>query len=431
MKDYYPVIVVGGGQTGLSISYYLKQREIEHVVLEKNRVAHAWRSERWDSFCLITPNWQCRLPGFPYQGSDPDGFMQKDEIVKYVEDYARSFDAPVQEDVSVRRVRPAESGNGFEVTTSDGVLAAGQVVIATGGYQRPHIPRLSERLPQSIVQVHSRDYRNSASLPAGEVLVVGTGQSGCQIAEDLHFDGRKVHLCVGTAPRSPRMYRGKDVVTWLEEMGYYDLPIDDHPKKDTVRTKTNHYLTGRDGGREIDLRKLALDGMRLYGRLRDIRGAWLEFDDDLKANLDHADEVAASIKTSIDAYIAEKGMEAPVEASYRPPWEPGEPVLGLDCDAAGITSIIWSIGFDVDFRWVEVPVFDGRGYPGHKRGVTAVRGLYFLGLPWLYTWGSGRFSHVGQDALYLAEVIASSARSLRPPSQDGAADGMNVSALGS
>ena len=427
MKNYYPVVVVGGGQSGLAISYYLKQREIDHVVLEKNRIAHSWRSERWDSFCLVTPNWQCRLPGFAYQGNDPDGFMPKDEIVSYVEAYAKSFDAPVEEGVAVKRIRAGETGVGFEISTSAGPLTTDQVVIAAGGYHRPKMPREAERLPASITQVHSRDYRNAESLPAGEVLVVGTGQSGCQIAEDLHFAGRQVHLCVGGAPRSPRVYRGRDVVAWLEEMGYYDLPIDKHPKKDTVRTKTNHYVTGRDGGREIDLRKLALEGMKLYGRLKSIQGGLVEFDDDLKANLDHADHVADSIKKSIDAYVEEKGMDAPEEIPYQPVWEPGETVESLRLGDTGVSIVVWATGFDFDFSWIEVPVFDGQGYPGHKRGVTPARGLYFLGLPWLHTWGSGRFSHVGQDALYLAEVIASNARREQPRSVDG----VNVVALGS
>lgn len=235
--------------------------------------------------------------------------------------------------------------------------------------------------------------------------MVGTGQSGCQIAEDLHLAGRQVHLCVGGAPRSPRRYRGKDVVDWLEQMGYYNIPIDKHPQKEKVRHKTNHYLTGREGGREIDLRQFALEGMRLYGRLTNIQGTELEFDGNLKPNLDKADAVAESIRQTIDKYIEKQQIDAPTEPPYQPVWAPQEEWLSLDYVGANITTVIWSIGYHTDFSWIDIPVFDGKGYPGHDRGVTDMEGLYFLGLPWLYTWGSGRFSGIARDAQYLADRI--------------------------
>ncbi|HEY0790597.1 MAG TPA: MSMEG_0569 family flavin-dependent oxidoreductase [Chthoniobacterales bacterium] len=403
-KPHYPVLVIGGGQAGLSISYCLKERGIDHLVFEKHRLAEAWRSERWDSFCLVTPNWQCQLPGFNYSGNDPDGFMKKDEIVRYIEAYARSFDPPLKEGVTVTRLRRRESG-GFEVSTNLGDYTADQVVVATGGYHVTTIPRLAERLPESIVQLSSSSYKNPASLPPGAVLVVGSGQSGCQIAEDLHLTGRRVHLCVGGAPRTARRYRGKDVVTWLHEMGYYSKPVHEHPQKERVRAKANHYVTGRDGGRDIDLRKFATEGMELYGRLKDIRANRMIFEDDLKQNLDQADAVAESIKTTIDKYIEAHQIDAPAEARYKPVWEPETPKLELDFVEAGISAVVWCIGFRSDYRWVELPIFDGKGYPSHQRGVTAVPGVYFLGLPWQYTWGSGRFSGVAQDARFLADCV--------------------------
>lgn len=406
-RTSFPVIVVGGGQAGLSMSYHLKSRGIDHLVLEKNRVAHSWRSQRWDTFCLVTPNWQCKLPGFNYAGDDPKGFMKKDEIVGYIEGFAASFGPPVMEGVEVQRLRAAGDEGGFELNTSAGDFKAEQVVVAVGGYHSPTIPRLAERLPKNVVQLHSSQYKNPKSLPEGEVLVVGTGQSGCQIAEDLHIAGRRVHLCVGGAPRTARRYRGKDVVEWLDAMGYYDLPVHEHPLKDRVRAKANHYVTGRDGGRDIDLRQRALEGMQLYGRLKEVHGCKLEFRDDLKANLDKADEVSESIKTTIDKYIEKQGISAPAEDRYKPVWEPDREALDLDLHKAGITSFIWCIGFRSDFSWVEVPVFDGKGYPGHRRGVTTAPGLYFLGLPWLYTWGSGRLSGVARDAGYLADCVES------------------------
>lgn len=405
MKTHYAVIVVGGGQAGLSMSYCLKGRGIEHLVLEKHCIGHAWQAYRWDSFCLVTPNWQCQLPGFAYPGTDPQGFMQKDEIIQYIRDYAASFAPPVREGVEVSRVFHNPSQNWFELSTTLGNLTADQVVIATGSYHQPKLPRLAERLPQQIQQLHSSQYRNPESLPDQGVLVVGTGQSGCQIAEDLHLAGKQVHLCVGSAPRSPRRYRGKDVVDWLDQLGYYDIGIDQHPQKDQVRSKANHYLTGRDGGREIDLRRFALEGMQLYGRLQDIENGVLRFDSDLKQNLDQADAVAESIKKTIDTFIAQNGIDAPFEPPYSPVWEPSSAVIRLDCKQSNIGSVIWATGYTSNFSWVDLPVFDGKGYPGHERGVTAMNGVYFLGLPWLYTWGSGRFSGIARDANYLADYI--------------------------
>ncbi len=404
--QHYPVIIIGGGQAGLSMSYCLKERGIDHLIFEKHRMGEAWRSKRWDSFCLVTPNWQCALPGFDYAGDDPKGFMVKEQIVEYIEAYARSFNPPLKEGVAVSRLRRHESGT-FEVTTDIGVFTADQIVVATGGYQTAKVPRMAERFPPGITHLHSSDYKSAAELPPGEVLVVGTGQSGCQIAEDLHLAGRRVHLCVGGAPRTARRYRGKDVVEWLHNMGYYDMPIHEHPKKDMVRAKANHYVTGRDGGRDIDLRKFALEGMKLYGRLKDVHSGTLCFADDLKQNLDQADNVADSIKTTIDKFIESHGIEAPHEDRYTPVWQPESPPLSLDYEQAGITSIIWSMGFGTDYRWIEIPLFDGKGYPTHQRGVTNVPGVYFIGLPWQYTWGSGRFSGVAQDARYLANCIES------------------------
>jgi putative flavoprotein involved in K+ transport len=424
--SHYPALVIGGGQAGLSISYCLKERGIDHLVFEKHRMAEAWRSQRWDTFCLVTPNWQCKLPGFDYPGDDPQGFMKKDEIVRYIEAYAESFQPPLKEGVTVSRLRMTEGGV-FEVTTNLGVFTADQVIVATGGYQIATLPRMSEKFPAQMTQIHSSVYKNPESLPPGEVLIVGTGQSGCQLAEDLHLAGRRVHLCVGGAPRTARRYRGKDVVEWLHDMGYYNMPVHEHPLKEGVRDKTNHYVTGRDGGRDIDLRRFASEGMKLYGRLKGVSDGKLSFASDLKQNLDYADSVADSIKNTIDKFIASKGISAPEEARYVPVWQPGEELLELDYAAAGITSVIWSMGFGTDYRWIEIPLFDGRGYPSHNRGITAIPGIYFLGLPWQYTWGSGRFSGVAQDARFLAEAIAARQR-IAPRSEDRA---LNDLALGS
>src|SRR3984893_9131017 len=401
---HYAVAVIGGGRAGLSISWHLARSGIDHVVFEKHRAAHAWRAERWDTFCLVTPNWQCQLPGFPYRGADPHGFMLRDQIIAYMDAFVASFNPPLREGVAVKNLR-ANGQRGFMLDTTDGLYGADQVVIAAGGYQIPIIPRCAERLSSDIVQVHSSSYRNPDQLPPGAVLVVGSGQSRCQIAEDLHMASRKVYLCVGDAPRVARRYRGKDVVEWLHLMGYYDLPVHEHPLREGVRDKTNHYVTGRHGGRDIDLRQRALEGMELYGRLLDVSGDRLVLDDDLAQCLDQADQVSESIKTSIDGFIAKRGIAAPEEARYKPVWVPSHEREELAYRAAGITSIVWCIGFRTDYSWLDLPVFNGRGQPSHVRGVTPLPGVYFLGLPWLYTLGAGRFSGVARDAEYLAEHI--------------------------
>jgi putative flavoprotein involved in K+ transport len=401
VRTHRTAIVIGGGQAGLAMSHCLTERGIPHLVFEANRIAHAWRTQRWDSFCLVTPNWQCRLPGFPYDGPDPEGFMLKDEIIDYIERYARSFGPPLREGVRVLAVR--RRGPGFEVDTTDGDYTADCVVVAIGGYHVARLPPMAQRVGDGVAQIHSSGYKNPQALPPGAVLVVGTGQSGCQIAEDLHLAGRRVHLCVGSAPRVARRYRGRDVVEWLDRMGHYDLPVEQHPLGSGVRAKSNHYVTGRDGGRDIDLRLFALQGMRLHGRLLDIDGGILRLDDDLARNLDSADASNEKIKASIDAYIAEAGIDAPHEAAYVPPWQPDARRETLNMAEEGISAVVWAMGFRSDFSFIELPVFDERGYPHHHRGVSPAEGLYFLGLPWLHSWGSGRFASVGRDAAYLAE----------------------------
>jgi putative flavoprotein involved in K+ transport len=407
LPSHISVVVIGGGQAGLAMSYQLTQSGIEHVVLEKNQIAHSWKTQRWDAFCLVTPNWQCQLPGYPYQGPDPKGFMLRDEIVGYVEGYARHISAPVKEGVAVTRLK-SNAGGGFALETSAGNLTADAVVLAVSGYHVPKIPQMSDRLDRSVKQLHSSAYRNPEQLPDGEVMVVGTGQSGCQIAEDLHLAGRKVHLVVGSAPRCPRVYRGREAVEWLDDLGQYDLPVDQHKLKENVRKNANHYLTGRDGGRDIDLRKFALEGMSLYGRLKDIQGGQLQFGDDLAANLDNADRVYNGICGLIDEHIARNAIEAPLQPHYQPVWQPEVPAVTLDPVAAGISTVIWTTGFRSDWSWIELPIFDGAGYPTHRRGVTSMDGVYVLGLPWLYTWGSGRFVGVGRDSDFIAKHIVAS-----------------------
>ena len=423
---HHSVVIVGAGQAGLSLSHYLKQRGIDHRVLEKHDATHAWRDQRWDTFCLVTPNWQCKLPGWEYAGADPHGFMKKAEIIEYLAGFVKHVNPPLLSGVAVQRVAPRARG-GFDIATSKGDFTADQVVVASGGYHLPIIPRVAERLPRDILQLHSEQYRNPQALPAGRVLVVGNGQSGAQIAEDLHLAGRQVVMATGDAPRCARFYRGKDVVDWLADMGYYAMPVHEHPLREGVRDNTNHYVTGRDGGRDIDLRRFASEGLELYGLLTGLGGPndeVLQFAPDLRSNLDHADRIYNGINASIDKYIEKAGIVAPPASVYTPVWEPGAERLTLNLRGskgqAGITSIVWCIGFQPDFGWLDAPVFNGRGQPGHVRGVTAQPGLYFIGLPWLHTWGSGRFSGVARDALYLAEQIEARCEAPAPQSETAA-----------
>lgn len=401
---HLPVIIVGGGQAGLSVSWYLCAAGIEHLVFERAGKFESWRNNRWDSFCLVTPNWQCRLPGWSYRGPDPDGFMLKDEIVEYLDGFADSFNPPLREGVDVTRVAP--QGTGYVVETSVGVFTADQVVIATGGYDTPIVPPYAAALDPLIVQIHSREYRRPAQLPEGGTLIVGTGQSGVQLMDDFHLEGRQVHLAVGPAPRSPRKYRGRDATDWLHDAGHYEITIDRHPDPVKALTQTNHYMSGRDGGKEIDLRKYALDGVKLYGSVSGGAGTRLEFLPDLERNLDDADRSYVGIRTQIDAWIAAQGIDVPAEPPFEKLWRPETEITELDLKAAGITSIIWAIGFHPDYSWLQVDCLDGRGKPQSRRGVTNAPGLYFIGLGWLNTWGSGRFLGIDEDSRHLADHIA-------------------------
>jgi putative flavoprotein involved in K+ transport len=396
----YGAIVVGGGQAGLSVSYWLSQAGVDHVVFEKKSVMHKWRDERWDSFCLVTPNWQCQLPGHPYDGHDPHGFMVKDEILAYLGRFARNTNTSVREGVEVKAVEREKDL--FRVTTSEGSFLTDAVFLATSLYGDPYRPRCAERVPDSIAQIHSAEYRNAAALPPGSVVVVGSGQSGAQIAEDLHLAGRNVHLVTGNAPRCARFYRGRDVVDWLWDVGQYEITVADEGMG-RKRSETNHYLTGRDGGRDIDLRAFAREGMSLYGRLKDVANGRMIFEPNLEANLDGADRVYNGINALIDRYVAEKGIEAPPGSVYEPVWTPREEPEALDLVASGVGAIIWATGFTPDWSYVRLPIFDGSGYPVNRRGVTSLPGVFVVGLPWLWTWGSGRFLSVGRDAEHVVQ----------------------------
>lgn len=407
-STHFPVVIIGGGQAGLSVSWYLGRAGVEHVVLEADTPFTAW-TRRWDHFTLVTPNWHCRLPGYDYAGPEPDGFMTLPQVLEWLAGWLRTFDPPLRTHTRATSLIQREQG-GFELTVEgpDGeeTLTADDVVIATGGYPNPVIPPFAAALDPAITQVDADTYGSPDRLPEGAVLVVGTGQSGTQIAEDLHLAGRRVHLALGDAPRVARRYRGRDCMTWLAEMGLYYLPVEQYPGGRTARDKSNHYVTGREGGRDIDLRRFASEGMRLYGVLTGGKDDVLSFEPTLTHSLNHADSVYNSICSDIDTYIEREGLEVSEPPSrYEPVWTPAEDPTTLNLAEAGIRSIVWAIGYRPDYRWIEIGVFDGAGRPAHYRGITSVPGLSFIGLPWMHTWGSGRFLGLDRDAAHVARTI--------------------------
>jgi putative flavoprotein involved in K+ transport len=404
MSEHVNTVVVGGGQAGLSASWHLKQSGREHVILDRGTIGDTWR-RRWDSFCLVTPNWLCQLPGFPYDGDDPDGFMVRDDIVSYVERFAASFGPPCRGGVEVRSLRVSRNGGRFTLDTSEGTLNAENVVVATGPFQRPDFPGWTGKVADDIEQIHTADYHNTAEPPDGGVLVVGSGQSGAQIAEDLHADGREVHLCVGGSGHTVRQYRGRDLVDWMWDSGMIDVPIHQHPEGPAIRFRPMPLNSGRDGGHSINLRKLALDGIKLHGRALDADGHAIYLASDLAKNLDAADAFFDQVRRRIDTYIERAGIEAPAADIEPVDWRPELEGPSLDLKQAGITSVIFGTGYRFEYDWIDLPVFDDNGYPRYDRGVTDIPGLYFVGLHWLYTLGSGTFGHVGRDAEYIVDHI--------------------------
>ncbi len=409
MTEEVEVMIIGGGQAGLALSYYLTQQGRTHLVLEQGRVGESWRSQRWDSFTLITPTWMNKLPGFPYQGGDPDGFMPRENIVAYLDQYAASFNAPLHCGIRVTAVRQQPGGDGYLVEAEEMTFEARNVVLATGAYPKPKIPTASADLRVDICQMHTSEYRNPQTLPSGAVLVVGTGQSGCQIAEELHQSGRQVYLSTSSCGRVPRRYRGRDVSWWLTRMGFFDRTIDQLPSPNAAFA-CSPQLSGAQGGHDINLRQFAREGIILLGHLQAVQGKQIILAPDLEENLAKADAFAIQMMQAIDEYIKKIGMD--VAANRTTDEVPSncasstKPILTLDLQSAGISTIMWASGYKLEFGWVQIPVFDGVGYPIHQRGVTAFPGLYFLGLHWLYKMKSAILYGVGEDAAFIASAIA-------------------------
>jgi len=403
-------LVVGGGQAGLAMSEHLSNCGVSHLVLERYQIAERWRSDRWDSLVANGPAWHDKFPGMEFSKIDPDAFAHKETVADYLVAYAEQIAVPIRCGVEVKTVQRNVGRPGFRVETSDGLIEAINVVAATGPFQQPIKPAI---LPDDIgiMQIHSSAYRNPGQLPEGAVLVIGAGSSGVQIADELLRTGKRVYLSVGPHDRPPRRYRGRDYVWWLGVLGKWDA--------ETVQPGKEHVtiaVSGAHGGFTIDFRQLAARGMALAGLTRDFENGVLRFAPDLADNIRQGDANYLSVLDEADTYVDRFGIDLPEEPDARkidpdPPCMT-DPILELNLEEAGITSIIWATGYTVDFSWLKVDTFDESGKPMHQRGVSAEPGIYFLGLPWLSKRGSSFIYGVWHDAMHLADHIAKQNRYL-------------------
>lgn len=400
-------LVVGGGQAGIAMSEHLSSLDVPHIVLEKNRIAEKWRTGRWDSLVANGPAWHDRFPGLEFEDVDPDAFATKDRIADYFEDYAKMINAPIRTGVEVKRVERNADRPGFTVETSEGVIEAQRVVAATGPFQVPVIPPIVPE-DEEIVQIHSADYRNPEQLPEGNVLVVGGGSSGVQIADELQRAGKQVHLSVGPHDRPPRSYRNRDFTWWLGVLGEWDresmVPGTEHV---TIAVSGAH---GGGGDATVDFRALAHQGITLVGLTKSFHDGKVTFEKDLADNVTRGDNNLLEMLDAADAYIERNGLDLPEEPEARvfPP-DPEcltNPILELDLAEKGITSIVWATGYKVDYSWLNCYYAFKEGRPNHKRGISAEPGVYFVGLPWLARRGSTFIWGVWHDAKHIADHIS-------------------------
>jgi putative flavoprotein involved in K+ transport len=399
MTEQIDVVVVGGGQAGLAVSYELTQGGVAHVVLEKGRVGQTWRG-LWHSFCLMAPNWIVQLPGHPYDGDDSDGFMARDEVVAYLERYAAGFQAPVREGVDVTAIQRDDGG--FLLHTSAGQIAARTVVLGTGAYQRPRRPPGAATLPADLLQIDVPEYRSPAALPAGRVLVVGSGQSGCQIAEELHEAGRDVFLACGRAPWVARRIGDHDVIWWAVESGFYDAPVSSLPHP-ALRLAGNVQSTGNDGGHDLHYRTLQQMGVTLLGHFIGADGGRARFAADLGESVAWGDQFNGMLMNAVRATAAARDMPAP-QIDEPQPFSDDAPE---ELDLAGFGAVIFAGGFRPDYSWVQLPgAFDEFGFPiQHDGASTLVPDLYFIGVHFLRKRKSSLLIGIAEDAAIVARQI--------------------------
>ena len=397
-------LVVGAGQAGIALSEHLGNRGVPHLILEKNRVAEAWRSGRWDALVTNGPAWHDRFPSLEFKGNERDEFVTKDRVADYLEEYAEMVNAPVRTGVEVLKAVRLDDRSGFRIETTDGTIQAKRLVAATGAFQHPVVPPI---VPEAVAinQIHSFQYKNPSQVPDGAVMVVGAGSSGAQIADELNRAGRKVILSVGPHDRPPRRYRGRDFVWWLGVLGLWDIAA---PAVGSEHVTIS--VSGAYGGRTMDFRRLAGEGVTLVGRTDSYAKGILHFQDNLKENVDGGDANYKEMLDAADAYVERTGLDLPEEPEARNVWpEPAclkDSVRSIDLAKEGITSIIWATGFRRDFSWLKIDAFDDKGAPIHQRGVSVEPDVYFLGLPWQSRRGSTFLWGVWHDAKHIADQIA-------------------------
>ena len=403
LTEKIDTVVVGAGQAGIAMSEHLSNANIPHLVLERSRIAERWRSERWDSLVANGPAWHDRFPNMEFPDFDPNGFATKEQVADYFVAYADMINAPIHCGVEVLKVKSNDGCPGFRVETSHGSIEANNVIAATGPFQCPLIPDLIPK-NESITQIHSKDYFNPEQLPEGAVLVVGAGSSGAQIADELLLAGKSVYLSVGPHDLPPRSYRGRDFVWWLGVLGKWEAITKD-PDMDHVTIA----VSGAHGGHTVDFRRLAGQGITLLGRTKSFKNNVMHFASDLAKNIANGNAYTLSLLDQADAYVIRNGLEFPEEPEARKvlpdPKCVTNPILELNLEEAGINSIVWATGFDVDYSWLKVDALDEKGKPKHERGISAESGVYFLGLPWQSRRGSSFIWGVWQDAKFLADHI--------------------------
>ena len=403
MIEKIETLIVGGGQAGIAMSEHLSNYKIPHLVLERNRIAERWRSERWDSLVANGPAWHDRFPNMEFTDFDPNGFPSKKQVVDYFVAYAEMIKAPIRCGVEVKEVRRNVGRPGFRIETSDGIFEANNVVAATGPFQCPLIPDFKFE-SNRITQIHSSQYHNSDQLPDGGVLVIGAGSSGSQIADELLRAGKSVHLSVGPHDLPPRSYRGRDFVWWLGVLGKWEAVT-----KDPGTEHITIAVSGAHGGQTVDFRGLAERGIILLGRTHSVKKNVMRFESDLAKNIANGNSYTLSLLDQADEYVIRNGLDFPLEPEAREvlpdPQCVKNPILEIDLKEAGINSIVWATGFDVDFSWLKVDALDENGKPKHERGISTESGIYFLGLPWQSRRGSSFIWGVWQDAKFVADQI--------------------------
>lgn len=408
-------VVVGAGQAGLGTSYFLRRNGRKHVVFERGRIGETWLSQRWDSFQLNTLNTRNALPGLPYDGTEPDGFWRQDELVAYFQRYVERFQLPVRTGVKVVSIEQADGEARFIVKTSadakpEKSVSSRSVVIASGIQQTPKFPPARARIPDSIAQLHTADYRNATALPPGAVVVVGSAQSGVQIAEDLLAAGRTVYLCTSKVGRIPRRYRGRDVFAWNVDMKYVDVTFASLKDKSVSRATQSQISGVGRYGHTVSLQHMARRGAVILGRLLNAEAGCLVLSDEAAAHVRFADEFSQRRKADIDAYLARAGITPPpLEDDPAdvpdPQCECVSPLRRLDLHGAKVSTIIWATGFTGDFSWIHLPILDTDGRPTHVRGVSPVPGVYFIGFPWLNSRKSGLIYGIQEDSNHITGTI--------------------------